>query len=86
MFSDKLAGITLTLVWKTLKVEGYDADVEYITPKEDVSQNEQILIDDWYCKHVYDSQYYWKCYNSQMKSAVAKLEVVWEIYFQASTV
>ena len=51
------AGTTLASDWKSLKVDGYDVDAEYIPPKEDDGDNEQVLIDDWYCKHVRKSQY-----------------------------
>ncbi|XP_056635686.1 uncharacterized protein LOC130444524 [Diorhabda sublineata] len=51
------AGTTLASVWKSLKVDSYDVDAEYIAPKEDDSDDAQILINDWYCKHVRESQY-----------------------------
>ncbi|CAH0397156.1 unnamed protein product [Chilo suppressalis] len=51
------AGTTLPSIWNSLKVDGYDVNSEYIAPKEDDSNNAQILIDDWYYEHVRESQY-----------------------------
>lgn len=60
-------------VWKSLKFDNYDVDAEYIPPKEDDSDTVQVLIDNWYSKHVRESQYLLQISKCTNEEAVVKL-------------
>lgn len=51
------AGNVLCEVWNNITIDGYSVQAEYISPLNGSTSSTELPSSDWYCRHVFESQY-----------------------------
>lgn len=51
------AGNILCEIWSRMSIDGHSVHSEYISPSNQSTSSAELPNSDWYCRHVYESQY-----------------------------